>query len=142
MYHRFEHRLTSDNRANYLDNLELADETLGLLRRAMEAAGIWNDSILLVTGDHGFRPFVWSSKPSWDTEEARAGALVSKNRVPFLVKMLHQKAGVVHGGHFNTILTRDLFIAMLTGELQDARQIGQWIRAWASLHAASNKDAT
>jgi hypothetical protein len=139
VYPRIEH--AADNKAGYLDNLELADKTLGILRRTMEAAGMWDNSIVLVTGDHCFRPFFWSGLPEWDAEDARAGTLVTKNRVPFLLKMAHQQGGAVYMDHFNTVLSRDLFMAMLTGEVKDQYDAGKWIHAWASAHGFA-KDAT
>jgi arylsulfatase A-like enzyme len=38
--------------SNYFDNLELVDITLGRIRRALEAGGLWDDTTLIVTGDH------------------------------------------------------------------------------------------
>ncbi len=130
IYHRIERGPASGNQAGYLDNLELADETLGILRRTMEAAGTWDDSIVLVTGDHGFRPFLWSGLPGWNADDARSGALVVKNRVPFLLKIPHHEGGAVYTDHFNTVLTRELFMAMLTGQVQDERDVSKWIRTW------------
>jgi arylsulfatase A-like enzyme len=134
MYHRFEHRLASDSRAHYLDNLELADETLGEVRHAMETAGVWDDSIVLITGDHGFRPFIWKNLVDWDAEDSQAGALVTRNRVPFLVKMPRQVDAITYDDHFNTILVRDLFTAMMNGEVHTASQVGSWIHTWGSAH--------
>lgn len=37
----------------YDGNLALADREVGALRRALEAAGLWERSVLIVTGDHG-----------------------------------------------------------------------------------------
>ncbi len=39
----------------YLDNLALADRTLGEIRRAMEKAGLWESSAVLVSSDHSLR---------------------------------------------------------------------------------------
>ena len=63
MYHRLEQRMALDNKADYLDNLELADRTLGELRKAMEVTNVWRDSVVLLTGDHGYRSFLWAQYP-------------------------------------------------------------------------------
>jgi hypothetical protein len=136
IYDRFKQKLTTDSRAGYLDNLELADRTLAEVRQAMEAAGVWDDSIVLVTGDHGFRPYCWSGVPGWSDEDAAAGALAKENRVPFLLKMPYQQAGRGYSSEFNTILTRDLFLAMLNGEVRDAQAVGEWIDEWSVIHGA------
>lgn len=39
----------------YLDNLYLADRIFGEIREGMERAGVWDRSVVLVTGDHGYR---------------------------------------------------------------------------------------
>jgi len=43
------------NAPGYLRNLVLADRVFGGIRAAMEKAGTWDRSIVVVTGDHGFR---------------------------------------------------------------------------------------
>jgi Sulfatase len=127
IYRRSRTKGSMDHKADYLDNLELADQTLGLIRHTMESAGIWDESILLVTADHGYRRFLWSTLPDWEAEDAHASATITVNRVPFLLKMPREAAGVVYSRHFNSILTRDLFTAMLTGKIRGAEEVGNWI---------------
>lgn len=43
------------SRGGYEDNLVLADRTLGELRRAMDEAGLWRESTVVVTSDHWYR---------------------------------------------------------------------------------------
>lgn len=40
---------------HYMDSLELADSVLGRLRGAMEAAGNWDRTAVIVTADHSYR---------------------------------------------------------------------------------------
>ncbi len=60
-------------RGGYLDQLALADRALGDLRAALERAGTWDASAVLVTSDHGWR-------------FAAANGYARDHRVPFLLK--------------------------------------------------------
>ena len=46
-------RDTEAGRALYDGNLRWADHTLGLLRAQLEAAGLWDEALVIVTSDHG-----------------------------------------------------------------------------------------
>ena len=46
IYDRVAARFNLGGKRTYLDNLALADCTLGMLRRAMEDAGVWEDSVV------------------------------------------------------------------------------------------------
>jgi len=98
----------------YLDNLALADRTLGELRRAMETTGIWDKTWLLVSSDH------W-----WRAAAAYDGKI--DHRVPFILK----PPGVVHSATysaaFNTAITHDLLRAILRRELDDPERIVTWL---------------
>jgi hypothetical protein len=63
IYSPSEGALTPQGRIGYLDNIVLVDRTLGLLRRALEEAGLWNQSAVLVSADHGWRTSFWRSGP-------------------------------------------------------------------------------
>ncbi len=109
----------------YLDNLELADQVFGELRQAMEAAKVWDRSIVLATGDHGFRSSMWRQSPDWSAEdELITGA--SPTRVPFLLKLPFQHHEVVYSRHFSTVLTRDLLMALLTRRINGESGLAQW----------------
>ena len=62
------HSFVTDITANYLDNLDLADRTLGLFRHALEESGEWDQAITLVSADHPLRPALWRGLGIWDHE--------------------------------------------------------------------------
>jgi len=62
------------NQQGYIDALALTDRTLGKIRRAMEQAGVWDTTSVLVSSDHPYR-----HRPALD------GKLRSKH-VPYLLK--------------------------------------------------------
>lgn len=99
---------------DYFNGLALLDRTLGELRRALEASGQWDDSVILLSTDHYFR---------W----ARALDGKFHTRVPFLLKLPHQDHAVVYNDHFNTITSKPLLLAVLRGEIQTPEQVVAWL---------------
>lgn len=97
----------------YLDNLALADRTLGDLRREMERAGLWEQTTVIVTSDH---PLRWY---------AMLDEMVDP-RVPFLVKMAGQKQEVVYPPPLRSLIAHDLTLAVLRGELSQPEQVVRW----------------
>ncbi len=96
-------RATNQDARGYLGNLELADRVFASIRASLTASGLWSQTHVLVSGDHGFRqaykigysredrhvPFMWKPagevKPRqldqrFETGEAGGGtaALVSR----------------------------------------------------------------
>jgi len=106
--------LSSETDNDYVGNLELADGILGELRREMERAGIWHRTAVLITSDHWWR----DSKPVNGRRD---------HRVPFLLKLAGQREGVTYPRAFNTVLTHDLVLAYLSGELSSKDDMIQWI---------------
>lgn len=98
----------------YYDSLALTDRALGRLRRAMEAAGVWDSTTVLLSSDHAMK---------------HAALLDGKAdlRVPFLLKFAGQSDAMVYEPGFNTVLTRDLLLDILRGKIANARQAAQWL---------------
>ncbi len=98
----------------YLDSLELADTTLGELRRSMETAGTWENTTVLLSADHPYR---------------QAAALDGKHdgRVPFVLKLARQKEPAFYNAPFNTVLTPELLLAILQGELSTPDAVVAWM---------------
>jgi hypothetical protein len=94
---------------NYFDELALADRSMGELRGAMESAGVWDSSAVIVSSDHWYR----------------AKTLIGYEkdvRVPFLVKLPGQKTGVPFDEPFNTVVTKQLIGAIEDGSVTDAAE--------------------
>ena len=107
--------LTFSPNRGYIDALALVDHTVGDLRRTMESEGNWESTTVLLTSDHSYR---------------EAHALDGKKndpRVPFLLKLAGQTQGLNYFTEFNTILTHDLLLAILKGELSTPAQIVPWL---------------
>ncbi|HSA91469.1 MAG TPA: sulfatase-like hydrolase/transferase [Terriglobales bacterium] len=109
-----DYTLFSIRRDWYLDNLVLADLTLGEVRRAMEAAGVWKDTTVLVTADHALRWYV-----DFNTE--------TDAHIPFLFKPAGDSPGLNYQTPFNAIATSELILAVLRGEVTDAASGARWL---------------
>ena len=100
--------------STYIDNLALADRTLGELRQSLATAGLWDQSAILVTSDHW-----WRESPTLNGRR--------DHRVPFILKLPGQKEGRVFSEAFNTIATNDLLLSILQRKFPDADSTLQWL---------------
>ncbi|HTP30547.1 MAG TPA: sulfatase-like hydrolase/transferase [Candidatus Acidoferrales bacterium] len=98
----------------YVDSLALLDVAVGELRREMIKAGTWDGTTVLITSDHPYR-------------EAEVLDGKSDPRIPWILKMAHQREGVVYSRSFNAVLTQDLLLGVLRGELANASDVGRWL---------------
>jgi hypothetical protein len=100
--------------AGYVDSLALLDRTVGELRSTMEKAGVWDSTTVLFTSDHGYRD---------------AEALDGKTdpRIPYILKLASQKEAVAYTQPFDTVLTADLLMGVLRGEITDPPSATAWL---------------
>jgi hypothetical protein len=112
IYDRFKNALSSRPDRNYEDNLALTDRTLGELRREMEGAGLWEDTTVIVTSDHWWRTPI--------------DGKIDK-RIPFIIKLARQNAGMTYEAKFNTVLTSRIVTALLKGEVTTADTAVKWL---------------
>ena len=110
---------------NYLDNLELVDRTLADFRRAMERAGTWDTTALLITADHPFRPEIWKSGFTPEEEQITRGK--EYRFVPFILKLPGQTTRLTYDTPFNVVLIHHLTRALLSREISDPEAVIQWL---------------
>jgi hypothetical protein len=110
---------------DYLDNLALADDTLGNVRRILEAAGLWDDSIVVVSSDHHYRISIWKPERSGRVFAATGGQ--EHRRIPLLIKMPRQTRGVEYTHPFNALLIHDLFLELAAKRIETPDQISTWL---------------
>jgi hypothetical protein len=137
IYSRAKRDFELEAESSYLDNLALADRALGELRRHMESAGVWDDAIVLVTSDHWWRADIWrgmkrSEQHRWTAEDESVFTAEIDQRVPYLLKLPRQITGLSYELPFNTVLTPDLLLALLAGELRTQGEVIEWLRSHGS----------
>lgn len=107
-------QLSSAYGHSYADNVLLADETIGQMRRAIETTGLWHDSTVLVSSDHW-----WRERPRTSTP--------SDHRVPFILKLPGLEKGMVYERPMNTLVTKELLLKILRGELAKPEDVSAWL---------------
>ena len=135
LYNRERGELTSEGGRSYLDNLALADRALGELRAAMESAGLWDSTTVLISSDHWWRAReIWNPatgearwKQFWTKEDAMMWDEKGDHRIPFILKLAGQKEGVAYDPAFNTVISQELLLAILRGEVSRPEDAVGWI---------------
>ncbi len=105
----------AQNQSGYVDALALTDKIIGDLRRAMEQAGTWDTTTIIFSADHPYRH-----------RQALDGHPVSR-RVPFLVKLAGPEKQQCYQAPFSALLTKNLILAILGGEISRPDQLPVWI---------------
>lgn len=123
--HKNDFSLASHN--GYVDNLELVDRTVGDIRKALEKAGLWDQTTIVISADHWWRSEMWSRGPFWTREDAKVASDRMDHRIPFLVKLAGQSESLSYEAGFNTVLTHDLVLALMKGELSTATELAAWL---------------
>ena len=112
---------------SYADNLALVDRTVGELRRAIEQAGLWDSTTLVITADHGLRPNLWRGRIGWTPELERLTGGKQTPLVPLIIKVAGSKEGAAYDRPFSSVVESDLVMAALRGELKSAADVAAWI---------------
>ena len=102
----------------YFNNLALADNELGAVRRTMEGVGQWDKSWVILSADH-----------SWRRSKMHDG--VRDLRVPFLVKPPGAGQALTYSNQMNTVVTHDLILAILRDEVTNQSGAAAWLDAHA-----------
>ncbi len=119
----------SSEKGDYQDNLALADRALGTLRRAMEQAGLWETTNVLVTSDHGFRS---AGPPEWKHN-------FTPFHVPFFLRMAGRPQHIEDDYRFSTTVVRSLLLALLKKEIVTSEEAREWLH---QSHAVPAKPTT
>jgi hypothetical protein len=124
IFDRHTKQFSTSEDVDYLDNLVLVDQALGQLRVAMERHGTWDSSAVLLTSDHPLRAHVSKG----DDEVSRLTGERMHPYVPFLLKMPGQTEGIKWEGPLASIVSQDLILSFLRGELRAPRDAVAWLR--------------
>jgi len=133
IYNRRSANFNLNGSLDYLDNLALVDRTIGEIRRKLEQAGLWDSTTILVSSDHGLRPDLWRNRLGWTAElERLTGGHPSAN-VPFILKLAGSNSPAMVEEPFSGVLTGDLALAVLRGEVSTASQAATWLHTHAGM---------
>jgi hypothetical protein len=138
IYDRDKNDFLWEGRGSYLDNLALADQTLGTLRARMEESGSWENTAVLITSDHPYRD---SWKPVWTEQEKeemhRLDGKIGR-RVPFLLKSPNQKVSIVYDRPLSNLIINDLVTALFSANLPaNPENMVDWLSRHPNLSGAN-----
>jgi len=71
-YNRNSQQFDLSGNRSYVDNLALADKTLGEWMAILQRSPRWKNTDVIICGDHSWRPWFWSSTAMWTTEDQMA----------------------------------------------------------------------
>jgi Sulfatase len=127
LYDRARRDFTLSPLLGYADNLALVDRTWGELRRALEQAGLWDSTSIVITADHGLRPDVWRGHIGWTEELERLTGGRQSERVPLIVKIAGQNRGVAYDRPFSNVVCGDLSLGILSGEIRSVDDVAGFL---------------
>ena len=123
IYNRRTASFTATN-TSYLDNLVLCDEYVAHVRKELEDNGTWDDTTLVLMGDHSWR--ISKSSDMVPEERAASDGGQFDDRPAYIVKLAHQNIPVRIETRFAALRTRDLFDNLLNGRISTSRQLARW----------------
>jgi hypothetical protein len=127
IYDRQRQDFTLSDTTSYADNLALVDRTVGEMRRALEHAGLWDTTSVLIISDHGLRPDLWRGRMGWTPELERLTAGGQSETVPFILKLTGQNHGMVYDRPFSSVVSSDLVLALLCGDVTTPEGVAAWL---------------
>lgn len=115
------------DREGYLNNLVLADEVLNQIQAGLETAGLARRTWLIISADHGAPASV---------------GIATDGRVPFIIQPPDSSQGQIFSGIINTVITRDLILAILRRELNDLPSVAGSLQQHLLASPPKIKDAS
>lgn len=114
---------------SYLDNLVLADKTVGAVRAAIDNSASAGRTILIVSSDHSMRVPKWRGSASWTVEDERVFGKRFDTRPVLMVHFAGQKTGQTVSAPFAELQTHRIIDAMLQEKITDERDLAAWPEA-------------
>jgi len=115
IYDRKQRRLRSGG--DYLDNLVLADETLGTLLGEIDASPSAGQTTVIVSSYHSWRTSIWKPTESWTVEEERASGGKFDDRPVLLIRFPGEDSPEDVRAALPELLEHDVIERMLQGQM-------------------------
>lgn len=109
---------------SYMENLKIVNIELLKFRMLLEKRGCFNNSTIIITGDHWLRKqfigtdFTRGLEKRWDTKD---------HRIPLFIKLPNQIHGEINPDGFNSIILRKLISVIRNGEISTPNELREWI---------------
>ena len=104
----------------YIDNLALADRSLGELVSSLNASASAGNTTLIVTSDHSWRTPMWTSNTGLLPEEQAASQRRFDPRPMLMIHLPEQTREVDVGRPFAQLTLHRIIVSMLQGHIESA----------------------
>lgn len=117
-YNRVTHSFDASGTRSYIDNLALADQTLGDLVGILQRSSQWRNTTVVVVGDHSWRVADWQGNPyyPWSTDDQAASHGVLDPRPMLMVHQAGQTQSATIAAPFPLQRVHDILDALIAGQ--------------------------
>ena len=116
-------------RGTYIDNLALADRSLGDLMNSLNATASAANTTLIVTSDHSWRVPMWKSNTGWSAEEEAASQGKFDPRPMLMIHFPQQSHEVAISQPFEQIALHAILVSMLQGRIESPADFQAWLNS-------------
>jgi hypothetical protein len=102
--------------SSYLDNLALADRVLGEMMAQLRSSPRWNDTTVIVQGDHSWRINLWDWLPAWTDEDDAASRNGFDPRPALIIHQAGQTAPATDGAAWSLLNVHTVVEQVLHGQ--------------------------
>jgi len=112
----------------YIDNLALADRSLGELIEELNTTPSAKNTTLIVCSDHSWRVPMWKSSDGWSAEEEAASRGKFDPRPVIMIRFPQQSHEVAVSGPFNQVALHGILVSMLQGSMNSPADLEAWLK--------------
>jgi hypothetical protein len=125
IYDRQRHLLRSGG--TYLDNMVLADDSLGELLQEIDETPSAAQTTVILSSDHSWRIPIWRHDRYWSAEEERASGGRFDPRPVFMIHFPGQKSGNDISAALPEMLEHDMIADMLRGRINNPTDLSVFL---------------
>jgi hypothetical protein len=104
--------------SSYMDNLALADRTLGSIMAILQQSPRWKDTTMIVQGDHSWRIMLWDWLPAWTEEDDQASRGEFDPRPALLIHSAGQTQPDTDGHALSLLFVHDALEHVIQGKAE------------------------
>ena len=101
---------------SYIDNLALADDTLGKLQAAIDKTALASQTTVIVSSDHSWRVLMWRNAIGWTAEDERASQGKFDTRPVLMVHLPQETQGETISQPFPALKEHDMIENLLKAD--------------------------
>jgi hypothetical protein len=116
VWSRIDDNYTPTCDSSYIDNLVLVDKELGRILKTLQGSPRWNQTSLIVEGDHSWRVHLWDWLPAWTDEDDHASRGVFDTRPALLIHLAGQQKPVTNATPWPLVDVHDVVDHILRNE--------------------------